>query len=165
MTKQAIARRRAGRGFTLIEVMIVVGIIVVLGAIALAVGMQVKRSAAETATKTTLKALDLAMGAFLKDHPEPPDVPPNDTTWFPALQATGHLPKTLKIVGNNVQDGFGNNIHYIPANQIPFIGTTPYPGWTAKPNGIFWSYGPDGVPGPSSSGPGDDIFSEGASAQ
>ena len=145
--------RTAGRGFTLIEIMIVVGIIVILAGIGLAVGMGVKRQSADQVTKTTLKTLDLAMSGFLKEHPDPADA-----NWFTALQATGQLPKSLKISGNNVLDGYQNAIHYIPANAQASAATPK--NWTPKPMGMFWSYGVDGQPNTD-----DDVFSEGASAQ
>jgi prepilin-type N-terminal cleavage/methylation domain-containing protein len=156
MAKHATRRRQTGRGFTLIEVMIVVGIIVILAGIGLAVGLGVKRQSSDQVTKTTLKALDMAMGAFLKDHPEPKDLPPDDKNWLKGLQLTGQLPKSLKTSATGVQDGYGNDIHYIPAFSKP----STIKGWTAKPTGFFWSYGPDGAAGGD-----DDIFSEGASAQ
>jgi prepilin-type N-terminal cleavage/methylation domain-containing protein len=153
MTNQTRARRRAGRGFTMIEIMIVVGIIVILASIGLAVGLQVKRSSADQSTKATLKTLDMVMSGYLKDHPEP-SVIDDDKEWVKKLQAAGNLPTSLKFSDDKqkVLDAYGNPILYVPskANQ---------------PNGFFKSCGPDGVKDDLANRGNDDIFSEGASAQ
>lgn len=139
--RQRIGTRR--RGFTLIEVMIVVGIIVILAGIATVVGVQVKRSAAERSTKATLDTLDQAMGVFLKDHPEPAA---GTTAFVKALQATNpNVIKNLKGT-TTVLDGYGKPIYYLPSS----------PG---KP-GYFQSFGPNGLQGDQ-----DDLFSHGTSAQ
>jgi prepilin-type N-terminal cleavage/methylation domain-containing protein len=135
--------REARRGFTLIEVLVVVSIIVILAAIGLAVGLQVKRSAADHATKETLDALDGAMILFLKEHPEP-----TDATWLNALQASNMLPGSIKSSGGPVLDGYGNAIHYEPSNP------------PAKPTGFFHSYGIDGTANTD-----DDVYSKGTSAK
>jgi general secretion pathway protein G len=139
--------RPAARGFTLIEVLVVVSIIVILAAIGLAVGVQVKRTASERATKATLEVLDQAMMTYLKDNKDP------GGAWLTALQAAGLMPTSVKIASGTVNDGYGNPILYEhPANQ---------------PNGFFHSYGPDGKTGlqGSTDYSADDLFSKGASGQ
>jgi prepilin-type N-terminal cleavage/methylation domain-containing protein len=146
MTNQATRRRRAGRGFTLIEIMIVVGIIVILAGIGLAVGLQVKRSSADQQTKATMKALDGAMGAYLKENKEP------GSDWFQALQSypdSKRVLQSLKLhfsaaaVPDGVLDGYGSMIEYMKSNP------------PKQPNGFFRSKGSDGTY----------VYSEGATAQ
>jgi prepilin-type N-terminal cleavage/methylation domain-containing protein len=145
-TQHALAHARgSARGFTLIEVMVVVGIIVILAGIMVAVGVAVKRTAAERSTKAALTTLDSAMTLFLKDHPEP-----STANWLAALQSypdSAAVLRKLKATSTGVPDGYGNNIKYIPS--VPGV----------KP-GYFQSSGPDGQMGNT-----DDLFSNGASAQ
>lgn len=173
MANRRIARRRAGRGFTMIEIMIVVGIIIILAGIGIAVGLQVKRSSADQSTRATMEALRGAMGLYLKEHAEPSD---GRTAWFQALQSypsTKVLLDNMKLhytspqpnsgvapVPDGVYDGYGNQIEYRRSKAA--TATSP-----AQTNGYFVSGGPDGniglVNGVNYGA--DDIFSDGVSAQ
>jgi general secretion pathway protein G len=132
------------RGFTMVEMVVVVGIIMILAGVTVAVGVALKRKGADALTRTTLKSLDGAMGELLKSSPEP-----NDLNWYRALQSLPDGAKVLKAqgprnTGSAVLDGYGSPIHYIPSAP------------PTKPMGYFWSYGSDGVPSTA-----DDVFSDG----
>jgi type II secretory pathway pseudopilin PulG len=144
----------------MIEIMIVVGIIIILAGIGLAVGMQVKRSSADQATKAALSALDQAMGVYLKDHQEPTD----ELKWFQMLQLyppSNAILQKLKYhydankVPDGIVDAFGEQVHYKSTKS------------TGKTNGFFVSGGPDGkvgvIGGVDYSA--DDVYSEGTTAQ
>ena len=147
------ARRR--RGFTLIEMMVAVGIIIILAAIAMVVGVQVKHHAQERATRTTLTTLEGAMGKYLSDgNAEPPlvagGIDPSGKSWVQMLTLDPEATKVissqhLDAVNGQVLDAWGYPILYIPRDFTP--GATPLAG-TINP-GIkapakFMSTGPDG---------------------
>ena len=152
----AIRCGRQTRGFTLIEIMVVVAVITVLASIAIFMGIQMKRGSAEKATKATFSTLDSAMGIYLKDNREPTLV--EDTIWVLSLKsfpASAGAIKGLKFSedGTKVLDGFNNPIVYHPSNTPPLN----------SPHGLFQSYGPDGLTGAKSSKPAeDDMYSTGA---
>ena len=155
--------RRDVRGFTLIEIMVVVAIITVLASIALFMGIQLKRSSGEKQTRAALEVLVGAMNAYIKDNPEPPPLgtTTDETSWVMALKsfpASANMLKSLKFSddGSRVLDGFSNPIIYIRPN-------TPLPNQpTGQTTGVFMSAGPDGLAGPlGSKASEDNIFSTG----
>ena len=81
-----IGRNR--NGFTLVEILVVVGIIALLAAISLAVFARVKNSARTTSCQSNLRQIGLAMQLYTADarglYPAYSDVPPN-CTWVDAL--------------------------------------------------------------------------------
>jgi len=143
-------KKIAPRGFTMVEILIVIAIIVILAGIVVAIAVGVTSAAKEKATKATFERLDSAMSLFLKDHPEP-----TDANWVVALKSYGPsgqlLKNDLKTVNGNdvVLDGWGSPIHYLPSHS------------TAKnlPTGMFQSYGRD-----LQANTADDRFSNGAAA-
>jgi prepilin-type N-terminal cleavage/methylation domain-containing protein len=144
-TIHAIRRRSPARGFTLIEILIVIAVILILASIAVVIGIGVQGASRERTTKATFKILDAAMSAFLKDHPEP-----TAANWVAALQA---YPETASAISTKVSagpppvvlDGWGRPIQYVPSTA-------------ARKVGYFKSDGRD----PANTA--DDLFSEGASA-
>lgn len=182
--------RRSMRAFTLIEIMVVVAIIVILAGMGVAVGVAVKRSSADRATKTTLKALDSVMSLYLKDNPEP-----SAANWLAALNANPATAKMLNSLPRGtppggsatptgpapVLDGYGNPIRFLPSNSVFNQANA---SWTAgpipAPQGAmprFQSLGPDGFIGADGiteiekvgattiDHSKDDVYSDGAAAQ
>jgi len=127
---RTIIRRR---GFTLIEIMVVVAIIVILIGIVVAVGSYVKGSSQLKQTTTTFAALEGAMQDYLKDNPEPPP-----TKWFVALKSDAKTAATLETLpgykNGQILDGYGSPIVYVPSTTV---------NGTVK-GGYFVSPGPDG---------------------
>ncbi|HVX86523.1 MAG TPA: type II secretion system protein [Phycisphaerae bacterium] len=77
---QSASLPAARRGFTLIEVMVVIAILVVLMALLVAVGSGVISNSKARQTHATLHTLDGVMKQYLDDgNPEPQ--PPDSTTW------------------------------------------------------------------------------------
>ncbi len=152
-------RRPARRAFTLIEIMVTVGIIVVLIGILVAVGTQVKHTAQNNATKATLEILRGSMSDYLKSNAEPNTLPPSTllspTVWLPALKSDPNIANNLKAIqgyttsSTTVQDGFGFTIMYVPAVK----GTN---GLITTP-GYFVSPGPDGAMGTFGANPSDPL--------
>ena len=163
-------------GFTLIEMMVVVAIIVLLAGILMAVGSMVLRGASNKATRATLTSLDNAMSLYLKDHPEPgvaapPPTTPQNYPAPPAVNSSYHLqsndwilklsanPETAKLLeklkpigtgtGRQILDGFGKPILYLPSN-LDLAATTgpgdPIYNPTLHTPGRFVSFGADSKP-------------------
>lgn len=144
-----ITSRSRKRGFTLIEILVVVAIIIILVAAVIAIGSYVKQNGQRGLTKTTLKNLEGMLDEFktLTDGniPSSGENFANAFTKVPALQKQlGELPSGTVVIENSntkVKDGFGNNIELVVQSaQFPRTG--------------FRSKGPNGKGGDT-----DDIYS------
>jgi prepilin-type N-terminal cleavage/methylation domain-containing protein len=133
---------RTARGFTLIEILVVISIIIILVGTVLAIGAQVRVKSQIHQTKVTLKALDSALKEYMATGgAEPADASTTDfVTKFNTIPACKRILGGLPG-GGTVSDGFGNAIIYHQATSM------------SKP-GYFQSNGPNGLPNDS-----DDIFS------
>jgi prepilin-type N-terminal cleavage/methylation domain-containing protein len=158
------ASRPAGRrGFTLIEVMVVIAILVILAALLVAVASGVIGTSKGRQTHATLHVLDGVMQTYLKDgNPEPDDPnlsgysantdmqktnPVSDATrWVKALRADPDGAKGLsQLKSANVPDpDVPNAIATVivdawgtPIRYVPYDKDT-------KKSGYFESAGPDG---------------------
>ncbi len=165
---------RARRGFTLIEMLIVLAVIMILAAIGVLVGVQVKANAAKRYTHATLVTVAGIMKDYLAaGNPDipipvapPSNTPPYDTLppsdpvlWVRILRASqfsaklGDLKTGVDSSGNvTVLDAWGTPIRYIPMNT------------TTKQDGYFQSFGVDRSPSnpaiaPATAPPSDDLFS------
>jgi prepilin-type N-terminal cleavage/methylation domain-containing protein len=160
--------RKSRRGFTLLEVLTVVAIIVILASMLIVLGRGLRDSAQTTQTKGSLGVLAGGMAKYLKNAPEP------GSDWLPRLMADPDLAKAISGMKGftgagaaaKVNDAWGNPIVYLPSKNGPAMAPAdPKPvGWvqTQKEQGFFWSLGPDGKPNPATGG-GDDLFSDGVS--
>jgi prepilin-type N-terminal cleavage/methylation domain-containing protein len=87
----------ARRAFTLMELLIVIGIIAVLVGLSLVVGNMVMTGAKQRATEDTIRVLDLALQDYIAaqgenppsyiDLPVDPTVTPTEIKWFPLADA------------------------------------------------------------------------------
>jgi prepilin-type N-terminal cleavage/methylation domain-containing protein len=127
------------RGFTLIEIMVVVSIIIILAAIGLGVGAAVRRAGADRQTKTNLDTARQVMSEYLKNHAEPSAANAIAALLAQDRTAILSLPGATKNPPE-IDDGYNNAIQYVP-------------GSSGRP-GYFRSPGPDGQPNTA-----DDVFS------
>jgi prepilin-type N-terminal cleavage/methylation domain-containing protein len=148
------------RGFTLMEILVVIGIIVALAAISIFVGSAVKKQSTRKATLATLTTLQHVLDEYLKDNnPEPglvnpvaaspapaplpgkPTNPQSDVVnYVLALRATAGAKVDKIPMGDSgtyktFLDGFGNPIHFVPSTEPNNPVHRAY----------FFSPGPDGV--------------------
>jgi prepilin-type N-terminal cleavage/methylation domain-containing protein len=145
------------RGFTLIEILVVISIIIILVGTVLAIGTQMRTAAQIRQTKVTLNTLKLAMKDYLDaGNPEPADN--SATDYYTKFLSVPSCKKVLSGMpaaqngGTQVLDAFGNAIIYRAS--------------AAGKQWYFQSAGPNGVMGyvPKSDGTtvppdNDDIFS------
>jgi general secretion pathway protein G len=88
------AKRQRRKGFTLVEILLVLGILVILGGVVGVSVLQMQRTAYERAAKTQLKAFEQALDMYLLDIGQvpsqaaglealvnPPDDLPNPAKW------------------------------------------------------------------------------------
>jgi prepilin-type N-terminal cleavage/methylation domain-containing protein len=165
----AVSYRRR-RGFTLLEILVVVAIIAILVTLLVLVAGAVKNKALVSQTNTTLDGLRNVMGQYMKDgYPEPSG---NPADWPYKLLADAGIAKNVTVskgyvAGNPPQflDAWGHPISYLPSKNSPGPNPPVTPqGWVPKDQGYFWSWGPDGQPytpsGPNAN-KNDDLLSDG----
>ena len=154
---EACGRRAMGgvqrRGFTLIEIMIVVGVIIILASLTIVIGVAVKAKSLRSQTAVELKAIEGIMDDYLKtnanipvndprmqlldpDVPQSPTNPKVDTTlWVQAVRSMDNKKGTLNQLPGantpNILDSYGTPIRYIPPDPA-----------TKRP-GVFMSLGAD----------------------
>ena len=151
------------KGFTLIEILVVISIIIILVGTVLAVGTQMRANAQIKQTRATLQALNSALIAYLADGNTEPNgadptlalggqrgTPAIFTQFVSDLQGNNSTKMVIfslpmgsyGVAGKSINDGFGYPILYMKANT------------TNGRAGYFQSSGADGV-----MGTGDDLFS------
>ena len=153
--------RNSPRGFTLIEILVSIAIIIIIAGILFSVGISIRRSSLERQNKAILTTLDGVLAGFLKSNREPPAVAqPDVSSWVSTLKADPDSAKILAGLttfnGTAVLDAYGNPIEFLHSHPP----TDPKP----QPNAFFKSWGPDGLSNTlNSSAPenADDVFSQG----
>jgi prepilin-type N-terminal cleavage/methylation domain-containing protein len=135
-----IDRKTKRRGFTLIEIMVVVAILVILIGITVMVGNGVRTKSQEKYTRTTLEKLKgMMVEYYAAGNPEP------SNRWFEALKANPKIADSMKgmegFKDGKILDGYGEPIVYVPSTSNPATGAL-------IRGGYFMSPGPDGKPGP-----------------
>lgn len=136
------------RGFTLIEILVVISIIIILVGTVLAIGTQMRTAAQIRQTKVTLNTLKLAMKDYLDaGNPEPLDN--SATDYYTKFLSVPSCKKVLSGMpaagGTQVLDAFGNAIVYHASS--------------AGKQWYYQSSGPNGVMGTITVPDNDDIFS------
>lgn len=156
--------RKSSAGFTLLEIMITIGIIVILAVVLLAVGSNVKSKSQISATKTQLKSLEGIIEQFEKDNSAKlptTTYDSNGSQLVPTVSATSpnfiealyRYPATkdqlvnlfgdkLKINpagGSAVLDSFGNPINFIQEGEKPTNTST----FALAPREYLRTAGPD----------------------
>jgi prepilin-type N-terminal cleavage/methylation domain-containing protein len=149
------------RGFTLVEIMVVIGIIVILATVIIAAGVAVKNNSSKRTTSATLTTLNTAISEYLKRgnaEPQPGKVtsgPNAGVMYYLVLLQNDPESKpsiaSLKLNSTSTAavDGWGQDIQYIHSVNIP--GNPPV-------QGFFYSFGPNGK---DEKGSGDDVSSDG----
>ncbi len=146
--QQAMTLQTGEKGFTLIELMIVIGIIIVIAATVLTVIPGMRQKTQEKATKAFMERLEVALEQYYNDYRSYPPgnitgvktaLDPSDTTSKQYIEF-----KDSEVNGSDIVDYWGN----------PFVYTTP--GTQNKGTYDLYSEGADGASA-SSGGDADDI--------
>jgi general secretion pathway protein G len=131
------------RGFTLIEILVVVAIIVILVGAVIAIGSNIRSSSMRQATQGELQALEAAAEAYRLERG---DLPASfgDGTYFGILMSDPASRKAVQKINpvlfddaknpTRVNDSWGNRIQYQPAG----------PNGSPPLRGYFFSCGPNG---------------------
>jgi len=117
---------RRASGFTLIELMVVIAILLILAVVVLAVGSNVKQRAQINKTKTTLTALQGILDDYERDTTVSYNIVNKDSTAYVASFLA--YPKTKDAItrlitpgSNVVNDGFGRPIQIVNTPKRGFM--------------------------------------------
>ncbi len=135
------------RGFTLVEILIVISIIVILVATVMAIGTNIRAGAQIRQTKLTLTTLQAALDKYINEG----NAQPGDNSATDFVGKFRSTPDIWKVVeklptqgsGASVSfnDGFGTPIKYFTGNSTSAGAIKNQ----SDKNGYFVSGGPDGI--------------------
>ena len=125
---KAFSKKEGQKGFTLIELMIVIAIIGILAAIAIPQFVQYRQRGYKASVQTDAKNAHTAVNAYMVDFPG--SVPPAETIGPNAVGATYRAARTSS--GNTVTIAAGGTLTAMNANlgaanyivQISYLGVT-----------------------------------------
>ena len=130
-------KSRALSGFTLIELMIVVAVIVILASLVLAAAGSVQKKGARSRTEGEIAAIGAALESFKADNG---DYPSNNIIGSSACLVTNLMPTNgtkvyyefnpRNLTNNNYLDPFGYSYNYIYTNGAPNNGSNCYDLWS-----------------------------------
>jgi len=133
----SFAQKQARAGFTLVEILIAVAIVVIIGAVAAPMYLSYKKQAAMDATKASLKGINLAIEQFHTNIGQYPETL-MDLVRKPLNEELAKEWVAPLIQGKDVpKDGWKNPIQY----RLTPEGDQPYE---------LYSYGPKGRSAPQS---------------
>ena len=126
---------RKNRGFTLVEIMIVVAIIALLAAIAVPGFLRARKRAQGTTVKNDLRLIDAAKDQYAIEY--------NKTTMTPvAADLTPYFKSNSRlatVVGGNLQDIFAANYTINDLNTLPSIAASTKTGLSDVCDANFFS--------------------------
>jgi prepilin-type N-terminal cleavage/methylation domain-containing protein len=132
MSKKVQFRLTARAGFTLVEIMIVVGIITLLAALALPGMMRARKRAQASRVKDDLRLIDAAVDQYALETHKPPGSVVSVTDWTAYLKQETHLCTTGK-------DVLGHDFGAQTVDQIPIVPPETYAQLADVADDGFWA--------------------------
>ena len=140
--------RTGEKGFTLMELLIVIGIIIVIAAAVLTVIPGMRQKTQEKATKAFMERLEVALEQYYDDNRSYPSgditnvktaLDPSDTTSKLYIEF-----KDSEVNGSDIVDYWGNPFEYVSSNgATPNNNTTTYDLYSTGVDGASASSGDD----------------------
>jgi prepilin-type N-terminal cleavage/methylation domain-containing protein len=132
MSKKVQFRLTARAGFTLVEIMIVVGIITLLAALALPGMMRARKRAQASRVKDDLRLIDAAVDQYALETHKPAGSVVSVTDWTAYLKQETHLCTTGK-------DVLGHDFGAQTVDQIPIVPPETYAQLADVADDGFWA--------------------------
>ncbi|ODS32403.1 MAG: secretory pathway protein [Candidatus Scalindua rubra] len=136
------------RGFTLTELLVVIGIIIIIAASVLTVIPGLREKTQTKATKAFMERLEIAIEQYYNDNRAYP--PTGVTSLKTAIQPSDPTTKRyiefddVETSGNNIIDEWGNPFVYVSSTDAsPNYNTTTYDLYSTGPDGITSTSGGD----------------------
>ncbi len=123
------------KGFTLIEIMIVVAIIALLASIAVPSALRARKRSEATSTLQTLRILDAACDQWAIENGKAPASAPGSAL-APYVKRGTKL--YTELLGGSATDAIGNAVTMPVVDTAPSIGTTTYQALSDVAPSTFW---------------------------
>lgn len=130
--------RTTRRGFTLVEIMIVVAIIALLAVVAIPSALRARKRSQATTAKNDLRLLDAAIDQYAIEQNKVKGLLPSAPDLAPYAKTGSRLGKALAIGSASILDVMGNEVTIPTVDSVPMVAQATFDALSDVADADFW---------------------------